>query len=263
MATPWLNLAQQQPQQQLPRQPQLSMQQPQPSQLLQPMQQLLQMPQLPKVQQVPQMPPAVENHQFLQNQLLPSPPQMQQPSAFGMMQQPEASFMTNPSQAAMQPAPVLNSDQLFRDPSLPQQSNVVEPSVSQNQMQPQMGGASLLSLLGVGQNQGYGPTDPPRQSPWIAMSDPSRDSPQPQFEQTNPGSMSFGQLGQSNMQMNPNMMEGNPSMMAFTQQQPIPGNVGCVLCRSEAAKEQPSENKWADYFSKGSDEKRRKQEAFE
>merc|ERR1719335_2054402 len=140
----------------------------------------------------------MQNEQFLQNQALSPLPQMQQSS--GMMQQSPTSFVTEPLAAEMQPPPLVNADQLFRDSSAPEHSNVMDPSVSQFQAQPQWGGTSLLGLLSQGQGQGFGPTDPPRESPWITMSDPTREPPvQQQFQQANSNVLSFGQMGQPNM----------------------------------------------------------------
>jgi len=246
--------------------------------------------------------PQVQQMDLLQGQ--PLPPLMQVPQSSGVMQQSATSFITEPLAGGMQLAPLVNADELFRDSSLPrEQNNLMEPSAPQPQMQPQWGGKSLLSLLGEGRGQGFGPTDPPRESPWIAMSDPTREPPTEQFQLANPNTMAFGQLGQANTisfgqqqpgmmpfgsdqsqggsnmmgfgnfgqpqlnaqqlqpQMNPEMMRGGSNMMAL-EQQAIPGNTGCILCHSQAAQEAPA-NKWADYFAKGEDDKRKHDEAFE
>merc|ERR1719161_2226248 len=85
-------------------------------------------------------------------------------------------------------------------------------------------------------------------------------------------------IGQTQMtfqpgQMNPDMLGGNPSIMAqpqqnmmALQQQPQPGflgNTGCILCQSQTAQQAPNKNKWAEYFAKTSDDQRKHDEAFE
>merc|ERR1719316_67949 len=139
------------------------------------------------------------------------------------MQQSASSFVTEPLAGNMQPPPFVNSDQLFRDSSLPEQGIAVAPAASQFQTQPPWGGTSLLSLLGQGQGQGFGPTDPPRESPWISLSDPTREPPaQQQFPQINPDTVPFRQQEQFGMT---SFGQQQPSMMSFSSGQAQDNNM--------------------------------------
>merc|ERR1719316_811631 len=139
------------------------------------------------------------------------------------MQQSASSFVTEPLAGNMQPPPFVNSDQLFRDSSLPEQGIAVAPAASQFQVQAQWGGTSLLSLLGQGQGQGFGPTDPPRESPWISLSDPTREPPaQQQFPQINPDTVPFRQQEQFGMT---SFGQQQPSMMSFSSGQAQDNNM--------------------------------------
>lgn len=221
MASPWQNLAQQQ---QLPGfQPSPMVEQltqiPQAQQQLPQMQQMQQSSQMQQMMDVPQM----QQMDVLQSQPLPA--QMDMPQSAAAI--PATSFITQPLGGDMQPAPLVNAEQLFRDSSLPAQSTLTEPAASQFQLQADLAGKSLLSLLGEGQGQGFGPTDPPRESPWGAMYDPMREPPA-QLQQPNPYIISSGQVGQPSMmsiaQQQPGMMslgQQQPSMMSFGQQQPM------------------------------------------